>query len=98
MGEATGSAARPIKRVAQMLRESLRSVAVGMAIGVLLARLLQPPLVGLENAQFALVAYGLLTLSAAAVLAALLPAWRGPCRSDRCLATRISGAPYELHP
>ncbi|MBD8528067.1 ABC transporter permease [Pseudomarimonas arenosa] len=72
--------ARPMKLLVQMLRESLRSVVLGMAVGVLLAlgvlRLLQGQLFGLEQARFEVMIYGLTSLIVAAVLAALLPAWR----------------------
>ena len=72
--------ARPMKLVVQMLRESLRAVAAGMVIGVLLAlavlQLLQAQLFGLEQVQVEVIASGLASLVLAAVLAALLPAWR----------------------
>ncbi|MCB1553748.1 MAG: ABC transporter permease [Xanthomonadales bacterium] len=72
--------ARPQRLLRQVLRESLLTVGVGIALGSLCSlavlNLLQAQLFGLEHVHTAVVATGVLALLAAATMAALPPAWR----------------------
>lgn len=72
--------AKPSAVMAQMLRESLGPVLLGVGVGagaaLAVLQLLQSQLFGLEHARLSVVASGITVLLAAAMIAALLPAWR----------------------
>lgn len=85
--------ARPRTLALQSLRESLRLVLTGLAVGLLGAwaalHLLRSQLFGLEGSEPLVVALGLLLLCAASLLAALAPAMRA-ARTDPMTALRES--------
>jgi predicted permease len=86
--------ARPAALMRQMLGDSARSVVAGVLPGLvgawLALQLLQSQLYGLDNGPAPVIALGIAMLLAAALTAALLPAWRAG-RIDPMQALRDRG-------
>ncbi|HET6546623.1 MAG TPA: ADOP family duplicated permease [Rhodanobacteraceae bacterium] len=86
IGAAPGTLARAILR--DSLKASALGVSVGVAVAWLVLRLAQTQIFAGENIQQPLLlAFGLLAMTIAALLAALLPAWRA-ARIDPMVALR----------